>query len=179
MSHLSINGHSRIVLEHFRDCFLSKDSMNGFPQLFQFCFHITHGHIPPQIAHVFGVVRLLTMTKPSSGVCCIGVGETLCWFTSYILCLQFYKAFATHFSPHQFGVTTKGGCEVVIHGIRCTLDLHPWLGCSLIGRDKCFQFSVKRGHISRTLCNKWGHHITHHFCSCILCIWISFVLQSS
>jgi hypothetical protein len=41
-----------------------------------------------------------------------------------ILCLQFYEGFATHFSPHQFGVAIKGGCEVIIHNIRCTLDLH-------------------------------------------------------
>jgi len=28
----------------------------------------------------------------------------------------------THFSPHQFGIATKGGYEVVIHNIKCTLD---------------------------------------------------------
>jgi len=28
------------------------------------------------------------------------------------------------FVLHQFGVVTKGGCETLIHIIRCTLDLH-------------------------------------------------------
>jgi len=51
-------------------------------------------------------------------------GETLCQFKSYVLCLQFCDAFATHFSSHQFGIATKGKCEVVIHDIKCTLDLH-------------------------------------------------------
>jgi hypothetical protein len=64
------------------------------------------------------------MTKPSSGVCPIIVGETLYQFTSRTLCFQFHESFVTHFSPHQFGVATKGGCEVVIHGIKWTLDLH-------------------------------------------------------
>jgi hypothetical protein len=41
------------------------------------------------------------------------------------LCFQFRKTFATFFSPHQFGVATKGSCEIVIHGIKCTLDLRP------------------------------------------------------
>jgi hypothetical protein len=51
--------------------------MSGFLQLFQLCFHIAQGHIPPQIAHVFGVVRLLVRTKPSGGVHPIAMGETL------------------------------------------------------------------------------------------------------
>jgi len=29
------------------------------------------------------------------------------------------------FHRTQFGVATKGGCETIIHAIRCTLDLHP------------------------------------------------------
>jgi len=41
-----------------------------------------------------------------------------------MLCFQFYETFAIHFSPHQFGISTKGGFKVVIHDIRCTLDLH-------------------------------------------------------
>jgi hypothetical protein len=48
--------------------------------------------------------------------------------------------------------------------------LVPWLGCSLIGHCKCFQFSDKKGHISRTSCNKWGYHTIYTLCLCILCI---------
>ncbi len=55
----------------------------------------------------------------------IVIGEMLYRFTSYILCLQFCNVFVTHFSPHQFKVITKGGCETIIHGIWCTLNLHP------------------------------------------------------
>jgi hypothetical protein len=64
------------------------------------------------------------MTKPLSGIRPITVGETLYQFTSHVLCLQFHDVFVTHFFPHQFGVTTKGGCETIIHGIWCTLNLH-------------------------------------------------------
>ncbi len=41
----------------------------------------------------------------------------------------------------------------------------------IIACDKCFQFGVKNGHISKISCNKRGHHITYPFCLCILCIW--------
>jgi hypothetical protein len=50
--------------------------------------------------------------------------ETLYQFTNHTICFQCHEAFATHFSPHQFVVATKGDCEIVIHGVKCTLDLH-------------------------------------------------------
>jgi hypothetical protein len=65
------------------------------------------------------------MTKPLNGVRSITIEKTLYWPKSHVLYLQFCDAFATHFSQHQFGITTKGGCETIIHGIKCTLDLHP------------------------------------------------------
>jgi hypothetical protein len=85
---------------------------------------MAQGHIPCQITHILGVVRLLAMTKPLSGVHPIPMGETLYRLTSRILLLQFCGALATHFSPHQFIIATEGECEVVIHGIKCILDLH-------------------------------------------------------
>jgi hypothetical protein len=54
------------------------------------CAIIPHCHIPPRIAHVFRAARLLAMTKLSCGVCFITMGEALYWFTSHILCFQFY-----------------------------------------------------------------------------------------
>ncbi|KAL2620254.1 hypothetical protein R1flu_000459 [Riccia fluitans] len=44
---------------------------------------------------------------------------------SIFLVLHFWEALADHFSPLQFGVATRGGCETIIHGLRATLDLHP------------------------------------------------------
>jgi hypothetical protein len=80
-------------------------------------------HIPPQIARVLGITRLLATIKLLGGVHPIISGESFYQLTSHTLCLQFREAFATHFPPHQFVVATKGGCEVVIHDIKCTLDL--------------------------------------------------------
>jgi hypothetical protein len=78
------------------------------------------------------------------------MGETLYRFISCVLCLQFCEAFATHFSPHQFGVVTKGGCEAIIHGIKCTLDLHPnWF---VLQMDMANTFnSVSKGVIFQEL----------------------------
>jgi len=64
------------------------------------------------------------MTNPLSRVHPIAMGETLYQLTNHALCFQFCDTFATHFSPHQFKIATKGDCEVVDHGIMCTLDLY-------------------------------------------------------
>jgi hypothetical protein len=63
------------------------------------------------------MVYLFTMTKSLSGVCSIVVGEALYQLTSHVLCLQFCETFATHFSPHQFGVAIKGDYKIVFHGV--------------------------------------------------------------
>jgi hypothetical protein len=89
--------------------------LNGLPQLFQLCFHIVQGHIPHRIAHVFRATYLLTMTKPSHGVCPIIMGEVLYRLTDYTLCLYFCNAFTTCFSLHQFKVANKGRCETIIY----------------------------------------------------------------
>jgi hypothetical protein len=68
MLHLLASGPSRMIFEHLWDYFHLIDSTNGFPLLFQLCFHIAQGHIPPQIAHVLATTHLLTVTKPSCGV---------------------------------------------------------------------------------------------------------------
>jgi hypothetical protein len=85
MPHLLANGHFGMVFEHLQDFFHPKDSASGFFQLFQLCFHIAQCHISPQIACVLGVACLVAMTKLSSGVHTITVGETLCQLTSHVL----------------------------------------------------------------------------------------------
>jgi hypothetical protein len=47
-------------------------------QSFQLCFHIAHGHNPPQIACVLGMVYLLAMTRPLDGIHPIAMVET--WY---------------------------------------------------------------------------------------------------
>ncbi len=37
----------------------------------------------------------------------------------------------------------------------------PWLNDSSIRHGECLQFLVKRSHILKTSCNRWGHHTTH------------------
>jgi len=95
------------------------------------------------------------MSKPWGGIHPITIRETLYILTSHILCLQFHDAFATHFSPHQFKITTKGGCEAIIHGIICTLDLQPDSIVLQLDIANAFN-SVSKGVIFQKLCEANG-----------------------
>ncbi len=88
------------------------------------CSHVVIGNILGPIAQVFGVARLLALAKPSGSIQLIIVGEILYWLVSRALSLQFCDTFFTHLSLHQFGVVVKGPCDMVIHSIRTTLDVH-------------------------------------------------------
>jgi hypothetical protein len=57
-----------MVFKHLQDLFDPKDLANGFPQLFQASSHVTMGYILRSTTQVFGVVRLLTLAKPSKSI---------------------------------------------------------------------------------------------------------------
>jgi hypothetical protein len=53
------------------------------------------------------------------------IGKVIYWLISYTLTIQFKDAFVKHFSQHKFGVATLGKCEIIDHGVKIMLDLHP------------------------------------------------------
>ncbi|KAL2649352.1 hypothetical protein R1flu_017480 [Riccia fluitans] len=114
-----------MVFELLRDCFTPEDPARGFDLLFELCTHIAQGRVSPSMAYLIGASHLLALEKPSGGVRPIAVGEILYRLVASSLGFQFWEALADHFSPLQFGVATRGGCETIIHGLRATLDVHP------------------------------------------------------
>ncbi len=137
-----------MVFKHLWNCFHLKILQVDSHNCFNFVL-ISHKVIHIEL-HVFGATRLLTLTKSLGGVHPIVIVKTLYWFMNYTLCLQFQDAFTTHLSTHQFGIITKSGCETIIHGIRCTLDLHL-TRCSPTQHNKCLN-SMFRRIIFQELC---------------------------
>jgi hypothetical protein len=45
------------------------------------------------------------------------ISEVTYRLVAYILTIQFWDIIAEHFSLHQFGVMTCGGCEIMIHNL--------------------------------------------------------------
>ncbi len=87
------------------------------------CFYVVARRIPKSVTKAF-VVRLLALVKPCDGIQPIAIGETFFQMANRTFCHQFHDVFAIHLSPHQFGVTIRGGYEVMVHGIHATLDVH-------------------------------------------------------
>ncbi|KAL2651228.1 hypothetical protein R1flu_019356 [Riccia fluitans] len=114
-----------MVFEFLYNCFIPEDPASGFDLLFDLCTHIAQGRLSAPTAYPPGASRLLSLEKPSRGVQPIAEGEVLYRLVARSLGFQFWEALADHFSPLQFGMAARGGCETIIHGLRAILDLHP------------------------------------------------------
>jgi hypothetical protein len=53
------------------------------------------------------------------------LGEVIYQLVVCTLAIQFKDIFAKHFNSHQFEVATTSKCDIVVHGVRVMLDLHP------------------------------------------------------
>jgi hypothetical protein len=65
------------------------------------------------------------LEKQSKGICLITINVVTYHLVAHILAIQFKDILADHFNPHQFGVATYGGCEIMVHDVQAMLDLHP------------------------------------------------------
>jgi hypothetical protein len=77
------------------------------------------GRFPRPIACVLGVVRLLVLSKPSNGIKPIAMGKVFYQLVNKTLCFQLFS-----YVTSLVCVVIRGGCEVVVHDIRATLDVH-------------------------------------------------------
>jgi hypothetical protein len=125
LSHFSLDGPSSMVHELLRNYFVPNDSTSGFNLFFEVCGHITQGHVPLSISHLFFRSQLLMLKKQFGNIHPIAFSEVTYHLVVCTLAIQFKDVFAKHFNPHQFGVVTHDGCKIVIHGVLAMLKLHP------------------------------------------------------
>ncbi len=83
-------------------------------------------------------------------------GGNIVWTHKLRFMFSIPWSFCNTLFPTQIGVAIKGGFEIVIHGITCTLNLHPnWVVVQL---DVTNAFnSMSKGVIFQTSCSRWGH----------------------
>jgi hypothetical protein len=53
------------------------------------------------------------------------IGKVTYHLVVHILAIQFRDTLMEHFNLHQFGVTTYGNCETIVHDVQMMLNLHP------------------------------------------------------
>jgi len=162
------------VLNTFGTTFTQKISQMDFHNFFNFvCIsHKVTFHVE---LHILGATHLLTMTKSLGGVHPILLWGKCCINSQ----IEFYAFNFAMPLQHIFPYTNSKLWPRLEwnSNLQHQMHLRPsfWRSCPLTRCGKCFKFYVKKGHISKTLCNKWKHHTIHPFCSCILCILVSFL----
>jgi hypothetical protein len=102
-----------MVYELLRNCFVPDDLASGFNLFFEICAHISHGHVPPSISHLFVALQLLALEKQAKGV-----RPMIYWLVTRTLVIQFKNTSAKHFSLHQFKVAMPGKCKTMVHGLK-------------------------------------------------------------
>ena len=123
----SAAGLSGMVFEHFRDVLDPDDPASGFDLLFHVAAHVARGRIPASICHLLGASRLVALDKGGGAVRPLAVGEGFYRLISRAICLQIREALHDHFE-WQYGFAFKGGCEMVIWGVRLLLESRPSWG---------------------------------------------------
>jgi hypothetical protein len=56
------------VYELLQNYFVLDDFISDFDLIFEICEHITHGHVPPLVSHLFITSRPLALEKQMKGV---------------------------------------------------------------------------------------------------------------
>jgi hypothetical protein len=85
--HLSSNGLSGMVYEHFSKCFIVKDPSSGLLKLFQIIIVIHCWDILRSVALMLGVSKLLAMAKDTGGLRPIAMGEVFLRFINHSIVL--------------------------------------------------------------------------------------------
>ncbi len=84
---------------------------------------VASGEMPQQVAAILGACSLIALVKPDSGVRPIAVGEVIRRVVA--LCIQYRSTLEKFFQPLQYGVNTRGGCEMIAHTVIAHLERHP------------------------------------------------------
>ncbi len=126
-SRLSAGGLSGVVYELYRDLVLEHPAV--FTSFHAVCSVIARGEVPARAREALSSCRLLALAKPvpdgPDGIRPIAIAEVLQRLVSRAIALQMRDAFEQYFSPLQYAVSTPGGCESIIAGVRALLDLDP------------------------------------------------------
>ena len=89
------------------------------------CVSLTHmftdlinGSVSDEVMKRLKRARLVGIPKPAGGIRPIAVGEVWLKLAEVVLLQRHEKKLAPLFSPHQYGVMVKSGCERVVHELR-------------------------------------------------------------
>ncbi len=102
------------------------DLGSGFCHWFMMCSYVVARCIIKSITKALGATQLLALTKLFGGIWPIAIGKKNYQLTNktfYFLLLVSWCIYRSLILPPIWGVI-MGGCEIVVHNMRTTLDVH-------------------------------------------------------
>ena len=92
------------------------------------CNSYLSGSVPDVVATTLAGAKLIALQKNVNDVRPIAVGDSFRRLTAKLACHQLKKKISTFLAPHQYGVSTPGGAELMTHLIQASLEEHPeWI----------------------------------------------------
>jgi len=92
----------------------TRGSIFKFLKLFQVATVVAHNDIFRLASLVLETNRLLAMAKDIAGLHTIAVSKVFFQIINHSIVLQLRRSLQEHLSPHQFGVSTLGGCGTIM-----------------------------------------------------------------
>ena len=125
-----------MVVVRFEHLKLLLESDHTVELLHKACNAFLSGTIPSSIATVLAGAKLIALRKNESDVHPIAVGSCIRRLVAKSVCLQMKEAIANYLVPHQYGVCTPGGSEMMTHLVQLCLQQHPdWVALKLDARN--------------------------------------------
>ena len=90
---------------------------------------VAAGHVPHSVRPYFASAKLHGIPKRNGGIRPLACGSVLRRIIARTVMRKLAPRAAAMFSPTQLGVSVRGGCEAIVHGVRAALDSDPELWC--------------------------------------------------
>ena len=120
----------------FKHLKLLFESDHSTELLHKACNAFLSGTIPSSITTVLVGAKLIALWKNESEVCLIVVGSCIRRLVAKSVCLQMKEAVANYLAPHQYGVCTPGGSEMMTHLVQLCIQQRPdWVALKLDARN--------------------------------------------
>ena len=106
------------------------------------------GGVPEDVAPFLAGARLHAALKKDGGIRPIAIGNLLRRLVGRCCSTRLQEKSSAFFSPHQLGVSVRGGCEAILHSARKILEADPSLWClqidfinafNLVSREAAFK----------------------------------------
>ena len=96
-----------------------------FKLLHEVCNSYLAVDIPNSVAEILSGAKLIALAKTNFDVRPIAIGNSIRRLVSKAACFQLKKSMAEYLYPHQYGVATPGGADMMTHLIQICLQQHP------------------------------------------------------